>query len=108
MRNLEARQYTDPDIYAADVDRIFARTWQLVGPASLLVARGDYIATEVAGQKEFVIRASDGIRAFRNVCRHRGARLLPEGVGRCATIRCPQSSVGLGRGWITFGCAMVG
>ncbi len=89
MRNLEARQYTDPDIYAADVDRIFARTWQLVGPASLLVARGDYIATEVAGQKVFVIRASDGIRAFRNVCRHRGARLLPEGVGRCATIRCP-------------------
>ena len=31
----------------------------------------------------------DGLRAFRNVCRHRGARLLPEGAGRCATIRCP-------------------
>lgn len=89
MRNLEARHYTDPDIHAADIDRIFARTWQLVGPASRLKTRGDYIATEIAGQKVFVIRASDGIRAFRNVCRHRGARLLPEGAGRCATIRCP-------------------
>ena len=46
-------------------------------------------STEFAGRKVFVIRAADGIRAFRNVCRHRGARLLPEGAGRCATIRCP-------------------
>ena len=36
-----------------------------------------------------MIRTQDGLRAFRNVCRHRGARLLPEGSGRCATIRCP-------------------
>ena len=39
MRNLEARHYTDPGIHAADIDRIFARTWQLVGPASRLKTR---------------------------------------------------------------------
>jgi len=89
MRNLDPRHYTSPEIHASDVSRIFARTWQLIGPASRLSERGDYVATEIAGQKVFVLMTREGIRAFRNVCRHRGARLLPEGTGRCSTIRCP-------------------
>lgn len=89
MRNLDPSHYTDPAIYPRDVERIFSRTWQLIGPSSRLAERGDYIATKIAGHKVFVIRTASGIRAFRNVCRHRGARLLPEGKGRCATIRCP-------------------
>lgn len=40
--------------------------------------------------KVFAVRSIDGVlRAFRNVCRHRGARLLPEGEGTCGPIRCP-------------------
>ena len=89
MRNLDPVHYTSPDIHNADVSHIFSTTWQLLGPASRLEQRGDYIAAEIAGQKVFVIRTKQGLRAFRNVCRHRGARLLPEGNGRCATIRCP-------------------
>ncbi len=89
MRNLDPVHYTCPDIHARDVTRIFAASWQLLGPASRLAERGDYVAAEIAGQKVFVIRTREGLRAFRNVCRHRGARLLPEGTGRCATIRCP-------------------
>ena len=52
MRNLDPAHYVDAGIYAADVDRIFARTWQLIGPASRLAVRGDYIATEIAGQAQ--------------------------------------------------------
>lgn len=89
MRNLDPVHYTSPDIHAADVRQIFSTTWQLLGPASRLAERGDYLAAEIAGQKVFVMRTKEGLRAFRNVCRHRGARLLPEGTGRCATIRCP-------------------
>jgi len=89
VRNLDPEHYTCEKVHARDVGRIFARTWQLLGPASRLAERGDYLAAEIAGQKVFVIRTKDGLRAFRNVCRHRGARLLPEGTGRCATIRCP-------------------
>ncbi|MFD0858219.1 aromatic ring-hydroxylating oxygenase subunit alpha [Roseovarius aquimarinus] len=89
MRNLDPIHYVSPEIHARDVERIFAATWQLLGPASRLAERGDYIAAEIAGQKVFVMRTRDGLRAFRNVCRHRGARLLPEGTGRCNTIRCP-------------------
>ncbi len=89
MRNLDPDHYTSPEIHANDVARIFSTTWQLLGPASRLKEKGDYVAAEIAGQKVFVIRTREGLRAFRNVCRHRGARLLPEGTGRCATIRCP-------------------
>ena len=89
MRNLDPENYVSPEIHASDVRRIFSTTWQLLGPASRLAERGDYIATEIAGQKVFVIMTATGLRGFRNVCRHRGARLLPEGIGRCSTIRCP-------------------
>lgn len=89
MRNLAPEHYVSPEIHAADIRRIFARSWQLIGPASRLAARGDYVATEIAGQKIFLRMTGEGLRGFRNVCRHRGARLLPEGAGRCATIRCP-------------------
>ena len=36
----------------------------------------------------FAVKTEDGLRAFRNVCRHRRARLLPESSKRCTTIRC--------------------
>lgn len=89
MQNLDPVNYVSPEIHAADVRRIFSTTWQLIGPVSRLAQRGDYIATEIAGNKVFAVMTREGLRAFRNVCRHRGARLLPEGSGRCATIRCP-------------------
>lgn len=89
MLNLEPEHYTSQDIHAADVRSIFATTWQLIGPASRLDARGDYVAAEIAGQKVFAVMTKDGVRAYRNVCRHRGAQLLQNGTGRCSTIRCP-------------------
>jgi choline monooxygenase len=89
MLNLDAHFYTDPAVHQRDRRAIFARSWQLLGPASALRERGDYVATEIAGMKVFVALTRDGLKGFRNVCRHRGARLLPEGTGRCATIRCP-------------------
>ena len=89
MRNLNPINYVSSTIHASDVDRVFGASWQLLGPTSRLANRGDYIAAEIAGNKVFAVRTKDGLRAFRNVCRHRGARLLPEGTGRCTTIRCP-------------------
>ena len=90
MLNLDARYYIDPAVYDRERTELFARTWQLIGPASLLAERGEYWAVEIAGHKVFAVRGRDGkLRAFRNLCRHRGARLLPEGTGRCPTIRCP-------------------
>ena len=90
MLNLESRNYIDHAIYERERDNLFSRTWQLLGPVSQVSERGQYVAVEIAGLKVFAIRAKDGkVRAFRNLCRHRGARLLEEGNGRCPTIRCP-------------------
>jgi choline monooxygenase len=89
MRNLDPGFYTDPQVFTAECDRIFRPGWQLIGPASHLAEPGDYVATDIAGAKVFAVRGKDGtLRAFRNVCRHRGARLLEEGEGRCNKIRC--------------------
>ena len=46
MRNLDPVHYTSPEIHAGDVSHIFSSTWQLLGPASRLAQRGDYIAAE--------------------------------------------------------------
>ncbi len=90
MLNLDPRLYVDPAVLQRERDAIFSRTWQLLGPAAQVAERGAYVAADLAGLKVFAIRGRDGrLRAFRNVCRHRGAKLLEDGAGRCATIRCP-------------------
>ncbi|HUE47189.1 MAG TPA: aromatic ring-hydroxylating dioxygenase subunit alpha [Aestuariivirgaceae bacterium] len=90
MLNLDPCLYATPQSFIEEREQVFSRTWQLVGPASKVVDPGSYAAIEIAGLKVFVLRGRDGIlRGFRNVCRHRGARLLEEGTGRCGPIRCP-------------------
>ncbi len=89
MLNISPDNYTSAAIYRNDVKKIFTGSWQLVCPVSRLAKRGDYYATEISGLKVFVIKTQNGLRAFRNVCRHIGARLLPEGCGTSGTIRCP-------------------
>jgi len=89
-KNLEARYYTDPHIYALERQHIFDASWQPVAPVSFFNEKGDYLALDIAGTKIFVIRDDSGeLRAFRNLCRHRGAVLLSEGQGRCRSVRCP-------------------
>ncbi len=89
MRNLDPSFYVSPAVFEAECQRIFWASWQLIGPASRLDEPGQYVATEIAGAKVMAVRAKDGkLRAFRNVCRHRGARILEEGEGRCNMLRC--------------------
>jgi len=89
-RNLAAHYYVDPAVYERERQAIFRRHWQLLGPVSRLQAPGDYLAVAVAGWNLIVLRAQDGtLTGLHNVCRHRGARLLPEGSGQCHVLRCP-------------------
>jgi choline monooxygenase len=90
LRNLESRFYVEPGIFEAERQSIFRRQWQMLGPVSRLQNPGDYLAVDVAGWKLFALRGRDDVlRGFHNVCRHRGARLLPEGSGKCQSLRCP-------------------
>ena len=89
-KTLQQRYFLSPDIFAEELEKIFARQWVLVGHQSQLGEAGNYFIAEVAG--ESLILASDQrstIRGFYNVCRHRGSRLLEDQNGNAAAIQCP-------------------
>ena len=68
LHSLEARYYTDPAIFEAEMNGLLMRTWQFAGHASQIPNVGDYFAFEVAGQSLFCIRGRDGeVRCFYNV-----------------------------------------
>ncbi len=80
--------YTDPASLVAERDRIFARTWQMVGREDQVAAPGSYFSTAVAGEPLLLVRGSDGrLRALSNVCRHR-AGPVARGEGSCGAFRC--------------------
>jgi choline monooxygenase len=81
--------YTSDDLHRLELDRIFSRTWQLVGGVHEVAEPGQFKVVTVAGQREFiVVRDHDGhLRALANVCPHRGM-MLAEGQGSCGTLRC--------------------
>ena len=86
---LPSRWYTDPSMLDAERAGVFARTWQAAGHAEQAAEPGSYFACDIAGEPILVTRAADGVlRAFSNVCRHRGAELCA-GQGTGNVIRCP-------------------
>ena len=89
LQALPARYYVDESILARERERIFFRSWQYACHVSELDAPGSYVATDILGQNVFVVRDDNGeIRAFYNVCPHRGHKLL-EGRGSKRVIVCP-------------------
>jgi phenylpropionate dioxygenase-like ring-hydroxylating dioxygenase large terminal subunit len=82
--------YYDPEIFAAEKEQIWCKTWQYVGYLGDLTEPGDYITANILDQLIFVIRAASGeLRAFYNVCMHRG-HILVEGKGNKRIITCPS------------------
>jgi phenylpropionate dioxygenase-like ring-hydroxylating dioxygenase large terminal subunit len=82
--------YTDPGVLAAERDRLLARSWSVVASADELTANGSYVTAAPGGIPVVVVRGEDGaLRAFHNVCRHRGITLL-EGAGTVGRVMtCP-------------------
>ena len=88
-RGLAARYYTDPELFAVEMDRIFARSWVMAGHASEVAEPGTVITAEVGD--ESVLVANDGgvLRAMYNVCQHRGHQLVTSERVRVDRITCP-------------------
>src|SRR5438270_12572104 len=86
---LEPHLYLDPAVLGLEERRIFERTWQLAGHVSSLSRPGSFLTARAGSQPVLVLRDEGGaLRAYRNVCRHRGSRLL-SGSGQCkGAIRC--------------------
>lgn len=82
--------YTDPDYYAVEMDRVIRPAWQIVCHLSDMPHAGDWRAIELLGESIVVVRGDDGaVRAFANVCRHRGMRLVEGDAGCAKKLVCP-------------------
>jgi choline monooxygenase len=80
--------YSDEETLRRERASIFARSWQYGGRAKQVAEPGSYLTTDAGGVPLLVTRSAEGeLRAFLNVCRHRGA-ILTEGCGRRETIQC--------------------
>ena len=90
-RTLPARFYVDHDHFLGERERFFAGMWVYVGREAEIPRPGDTILREVVDESLIIVRGDDlEIRAFYNVCRHRGTRLL-EAPSLCVgkRIQCP-------------------
>jgi phenylpropionate dioxygenase-like ring-hydroxylating dioxygenase large terminal subunit len=88
-RALPAWVYTHPELARLERERILMPSWQIVCHVNSIAEAGDYQTFDLGPESVLVLRDRGGtIRAFHNVCRHRGARLL-DGAGNCPTITCP-------------------
>ncbi len=86
--------YTSEEFFALERERVFGSGWVAAGCSARLREPGDVLVTEAAGRSIFVVRTQDGgLRAFYNVCRHRGTQLLaPDECRVKRYIRCPYHS----------------
>ena len=70
---LPASSYIDPAVFEVDKLKVFYRTWQCVGHVSELAKPGYFLTHPVVDEEILVVRGDDSeLRAFFNVCRHRG------------------------------------
>jgi len=75
-RTLSRDAYTAPAFFDLERERIFAHEWVLVGREEAVPAVGDCLEVSVLGESLLIVRGEDGaLRAFFNVCRHRGSRV---------------------------------
>lgn len=88
--SLPAWTYSDPDFHAAEIDRIFRPSWQVVCHDSDIPNVGDWHSIDYIGESVIVVRGADrAVRAFTNVCRHRGSRLVDGAAGCAKKLVCP-------------------
>jgi phenylpropionate dioxygenase-like ring-hydroxylating dioxygenase large terminal subunit len=100
---LSVDRYLDPDLAERERVRVFRRHPVVVAHGSDVGEVGDFVRAELAGTPLVLVRTKDGVRAFVNACRHRGARLVDDarGCGKKA-FTCPYHawSYGLDGGLI--------
>lgn len=86
---LPAAWYTDPAIFAREKERIFHRSWQYVGLTEQVTQPGDFFTCTLGDVPLVVTRDEAGtLRAFINVCRHRGSELVLQACGNRQTLQC--------------------
>ncbi|MBK8373836.1 aromatic ring-hydroxylating oxygenase subunit alpha [Sphingorhabdus sp.] len=88
--SLPAWTYSDPEFASLEADRIFRPGWQVVCHESDIPNPGDWHSLDYIGESVIVVRGTDHqLRAFTNVCRHRGSRIVDGSSGCAKKLVCP-------------------
>jgi nitrite reductase/ring-hydroxylating ferredoxin subunit len=94
-RTASLRLLSDPDVFAAEQEHLFARSWNMVAHDSELPEPGDYVMRQIAGDSVVVSRTRDGdITVMLNVCTHRGMQVCRSETGNTSNFKCPY------HGWV--------
>ncbi len=88
---LPGPMFSDPAVFDQEVRRLIQPSWVCVGRADEVARPGDFRTYEIGGSGVVVVRDSEGmLRAYHNVCRHRGTRLVEAESGSGLTLlQCP-------------------
>jgi len=82
--------YNDPQMFKVDMQEVFEKEWIFVGMSCELPTKGDYITVEIGQNPVLIVRDGEGgIKAFHNVCRHRGSKICDSKKGKVANLVCP-------------------
>ncbi|MFN0114197.1 MAG: aromatic ring-hydroxylating oxygenase subunit alpha [Paracoccaceae bacterium] len=90
-RGLPAWTYHSEALFELERRHLFLTHWQIAGHVNDIPAPGEWLSLDLLGERALVMRGQDGVvRAFHNLCRHRGARVADGPQGRCkGAIVCP-------------------
>lgn len=88
--SLERELYCDEGVFKADIENIFYREWLFAIPSAELTKTGSYATLQVGAYPVVIVKGADKqIRAFHNVCRHRGQKLCAKENGTSPKLVCP-------------------
>ncbi|PKM01021.1 MAG: benzene 1,2-dioxygenase [Gammaproteobacteria bacterium HGW-Gammaproteobacteria-9] len=86
---LDPRIFSDQDLYEIELERVFARSWLLLGHEGHIPKAGDYLTTYMGEDPVIVVRQKDrSIKVFLNQCRHRGMRIERSDFGNAKSFTC--------------------
>ncbi|WP_227378191.1 aromatic ring-hydroxylating oxygenase subunit alpha [Haladaptatus halobius] len=91
---LPAKYFTDPEIFELEKDKIFGQYWVYAGHANCIKEAGQYFTRTVGERQLIIVRGHDGeVKAFDNVCAHRGSKMVDDtpmtDPGNARRIKCP-------------------
>jgi nitrite reductase/ring-hydroxylating ferredoxin subunit len=90
VTSIPVSNYFDPERWQREVDLVFKRLPLLIATSAEIRDPNSYKAIEVVGMPLLLVRDGSGVvRAFVNMCSHRGAMLVDEGVGSARRFACP-------------------
>ena len=91
--SLDQRFYKDTSIFDLEKHNIFYNSWIFIGHESQIPNKGDFFVYKLLDEEIIVLRNKENkVKAFFNVCRHRGSRVCLEEKGNTSRFSCPYHS----------------